>query len=71
MKKDREFAEVFMNALSPAFMARESEENAFRSYLRDSAYASNDFFIKFLKKQMEVIETVRKSRDLCTSSRLD
>ena len=70
-KKDREFAEVFMNTLSPAFMARESEENAFREYLRNPAYQERDFFLRFLKKQMEVIETVRKSRTLCESSMLD
>lgn len=71
MKRDREFATTFMNSLSPAFMARENEESAFREYLRNPAYQDIDFFIQFLKKQMEVIETVRKSRDLCTSSMLD
>lgn len=71
MKKDREFSEVFMSSMSPAFMARDTEENAFRNFLRDSTYASSDFFIKFVKQQMEVIETVRKSRELCTSSMLD
>lgn len=70
-KKDREFAEIFMNTLSPAFMARESDEQAFRDYLRNPAYQERDFFLRFLKKQMEVIETVRKSRSLCENSMLD
>ena len=71
MKRDREFATTFMNSLSPAFMAREQEEQALREYLRNPAYQDIDFFIQFLKKQMEVIETVRKSRELCTTSMLD
>ena len=70
-KKDREYCETFMNMLSPAFMARESEEKAFREFLRNPVYQDRDFFIIFLKKQMEVIETVRKSRALCVSSMLD
>ena len=70
-KKDREYAEVFMNTLSPAFMARDSDEKAFREYLRNPAFKERNFFIQFLKKQMEVIETVRKSRKLCESSMLD
>jgi len=70
-KKDREYCEAFMNSLSPAFMARESEEKAFRDYLRNPAYQDRDYFVRFLKKQMETIETVRKSRELCTSSMLD
>jgi len=70
-KRDREFAEVFMNTLSPAFMARESDEQAFRDYLRNPAYKDRNFFVLFLKKQMEVIETVRKSRALCEGSKLD
>mmetsp|Transcript_16917 Transcript_16917/g.28650 ORF Transcript_16917/g.28650 Transcript_16917/m.28650 type:complete len:107 (+) Transcript_16917:1673-1993(+) len=70
-KRDREFAESFMTALSPAFMARDSDENAFREYLRNPAFKERNFFILFLKKQMELIETVRKSRQLCESSKLD
>ena len=70
-KRDREFAQVFCYSLSPAFMAREQEENAFREFLRNPAYQDRDFFINFLKKQMETIETVRKSRALCTASMLD
>ena len=70
-KKDREFAEIFMNQMSPAFMARDSDEQNFRDYLRNPAYKDRNFFILFLKKQMEVIETVRKSRHLCETSKLD
>ena len=70
-RKDREYAEIFMNTLSPAFMARDSDEKAFRDYLRNPAFAERNFFILFLKKQMEIIETVRKSRNLCDSSKLD
>ena len=55
-KRDREFAERFMNIFSPAFMARESDEKAFRDLLRNPAYAERNFFILFLKKQMEIIE---------------
>ena len=49
-KRDREFAEIFMETLSPAFMAREQEEKAFREYLRNPIYQERDFFIRFLKK---------------------
>jgi hypothetical protein len=38
-----------MNSLSPAFMARENEEKAFREYLRNPAFQNTDFFIKFVK----------------------
>mmetsp|Transcript_23446 Transcript_23446/g.36122 ORF Transcript_23446/g.36122 Transcript_23446/m.36122 type:complete len:210 (-) Transcript_23446:25-654(-) len=70
-KKDREFAEIFLNSMSPAFMARDSDETAFREYLRNPAFKERSFFILFLKKQMETIETVRKSRHLCETSKLD
>ena len=70
-KRDREYAEIFMNTISPAFMARDQEEEAFREYLRNPAYQERDFFLRFLKKQMETIETVRKSRILCEASMLD
>ena len=70
-KRDREYGETFMTMLSPAFMARESEEKAFREYLRNPVYQDRDYFVRFLKKQMEVIDTVRKSRTLCMSSMLD
>jgi hypothetical protein len=49
-KRDREFAERFMTIFSPAFMAREQDEKAFRDYLRNPAYADRNFFVLFLKK---------------------
>ena len=49
-RKDREYAEIFMNTLSPAFMARDSDEKAFRDYLRNPVFAERNFFILFLKK---------------------
>lgn len=70
-KRDREFATKFMTFLSPAFMARDSDEAAFRTFLRNPAYADKSYFIEFLKNQMEKIEIVRKSRKLCESSKLD
>lgn len=70
-RKDREYAEAFMNTLSPAFMATEQIESQFREYLRNPVYQDRNFFVLFLKKQMEIIETVRKSRKLCESSMLD
>ena len=70
-KRDREFAERFMTTLSPAFMARESDEKSFRDYLRYPSFADRNFFILFLKKQMEVIDSVRKSRVLCEANKLD
>lgn len=70
-KRDREFAERFMMIFSPAFMAREEDEKAFRDYLRNPAFAERNFFVLFLKEQMETIEKVRKSRKLCETSMLD
>jgi len=58
-RKDREYAEAFMNTLSPAFMATDEIEQQFRDYLRNPAYQDRAFFVNFLKKQMEVIETLR------------
>lgn len=57
-----------MNTLSPAFMARDSDEKAFRDYLRNPVFKDRNFFILFLKKQMETIETVKKSVALCRAS---
>jgi len=42
--KSREYAEKFLNILSPAFMARDSDEKAFRDYLRNPSYKSKPFF---------------------------
>lgn len=49
-RKDREYAEAFMNTLSPAFMATENIENQFREYLRNPVYQDRNFFVLFLKK---------------------
>ena len=50
--RDREFAEVFINGLSPSFMAREQDETAFKELLQRSTDDSH-FFTLFLKKQVE------------------
>jgi len=47
--RDREFAEAFMNNLSPAFMAREQDESAFRELLNRTTDDTH-FFTIFLKK---------------------
>ena len=39
-----------MTTLSPAFMARDSDEKSFRDYLRYPSFADRNFFILFLKK---------------------
>jgi aminopeptidase N len=49
-KRDREFAERFMKIFSPAFMARDEDEKAFRDYLRNPAFAERNFFVLFLKE---------------------
>ena len=71
VNSQKELVTEFMKILSPAFMARDSDEAAFRAFLRNPAYADRSYFIEFLKAQMETIETVRKSRKLCESSKLD
>jgi hypothetical protein len=43
--KPREFAEKFLNTFSPAFMARDSDEKAFRDYLRNPSYKDKPFFV--------------------------
>jgi len=47
--RDREFAESFMNSLSPAFMARDIDEKSFGDILSRTNPAK-DVFIMFLKK---------------------
>ena len=47
--RDREFAEVFMQGLSPAFMAREQDESAFNELLSRCSDQTH-FFTIFLKK---------------------
>jgi hypothetical protein len=58
-KRDREFSEKFMNIMNPCFLAREEDEQAFKT-LRDSTAAkNNDFFDIFLKKQIETINMTK------------
>mmetsp|Transcript_9476 Transcript_9476/g.11632 ORF Transcript_9476/g.11632 Transcript_9476/m.11632 type:complete len:92 (+) Transcript_9476:2598-2873(+) len=68
--RDREFAECFIGGLSPAFMAPEQDENAFQELL---SRCSDDthFFTIFLKKQVDMIELIKKSRHLCETFRID
>jgi len=68
--RDREFAEVFMNGMSPAFNAREEDENAFKELLSRCTDETN-FFTLFLKKQVDMIELIKKSRHLCETFRID
>ena len=68
--RDREFAEKFMQGLSPAFMAREQDESAFNELL-GRCTDDNHFFTLFLKKQVDSIELIKKSRHLCETFRID
>ena len=68
--RDREFAESFMQNLSPAFMAREQDENAFGELL-SRCTDDTHFFTIFLKKQVDMIEIIKKSRHLCETFRID
>ena len=70
-KRDREFAEIFMNNLSPAFMAREEDEQAFKAMLEGPVAAKHEFFMLFLKKQLENITITQKSRHLCETYKTD
>lgn len=66
--RNREFAEIFISHLSPAFLARESDLVRFTEILK-AAKPDNEFFILFLKKQIEMIELTTRSRSLCESSK--
>ena len=68
--RDREFAEVFMQNLTPAFMAREQDESAFNELLK-RASEEKQFYILFLKKQIETIDITKKSRNLCETFKLN
>ena len=68
--RDREFAEIFMQSLSPAFNAREQDEQAFNELLSRCTDESH-FFTLFLKKQVDLIELIKKSRHLCETFRID
>ena len=69
-KRDRELAEVFMNGLCPSFMAREDDEARLKQLL-ESANPDKNFFILFLKEQLEAINLIRRSRDLCSHATTD
>jgi hypothetical protein len=62
--RTREFAEVYMEQLSPAFMARDEDLVQFTQIL-DSASPDQEFFILFLKRQIETIDIIKRSRVLC------
>ena len=65
-KRDREFAEMFLNALSPATLAREQDETSMTMLLEKTTDETH-FFTLFLKKQLETIESMKKARVLCES----
>lgn len=69
-KKDREFSEVFMNRMSPSFMATENDEAELKRIL-EATKPDRNFFILFLKKQLETIDTIKKSRHLCENFKTD
>jgi hypothetical protein len=62
--RTREFAEVYMEQLSPAFMARDEDLIQFTQIL-DNASPDQEFFILFLKRQIETIDIIKRSRVLC------
>ena len=68
--RDREFAESFMNQLTPAFMARDVDEKTFTEIL-SRTNPSKEFFILFLKKQIETMDITKKSRVLCETYKMD
>ena len=69
--RDREFAEVFMSNLSPAFMAREQDAAIFNDLLKNADEVKHNFYCLFLKKQIESIDIIQKSRVLCETYKLD
>ena len=50
--------------ISPAFLARESDEQHFKDLL-EKANQENHQYVQFLKQQLERIGTTRKARQLC------
>jgi hypothetical protein len=68
--REREFVEVFINSLSPAFMAREQDETAFNELLKRSN-DEKEYYTLFLKKQIETIDVTKKSRHLCETFKID
>jgi hypothetical protein len=53
-----------MATLSPAFMARDEDEHKFKELL-DKANPEKYFYTKFLKQQLEFIDSAKKARKLC------
>jgi hypothetical protein len=62
--RDREYTTAFMNTLSPAFMAREEDKEAFKALI-EKVGDERKFVQEFCKKQIEVIELKQKSIELC------
>jgi len=63
--KDRQFAEMFLNYLSPAFLARPEDETAIQSYLDNEDYKTINYFQLFLKRQMHLIQGHKRGSALC------
>jgi len=51
-------------------MAREQDESAFNELLK-RASEEKQFYILFLKKQIETIDITKKSRNLCETFKLN
>ena len=62
--KERERAEIFISNLSPAFLARDEDEQNFKALL-EKANLEKHFYVQFLKQQLESIDIIRRSRVLC------
>lgn len=62
--RDREFAQSFCNYLTPATLARDEDEAAFKALLQ-KATDQTHFFTLFLKQQVEIIDIIKKGRALC------
>lgn len=69
--RDREFAEVFMQNLSPAFMARQEDAKIFNDLLVKADEVKHNYYCLFLKKQIESIDIIQRSRVLCETYKLD
>ena len=68
--RQREYAEVFASHLSPSFMARDGDEKAFNDLL-EKANKEKDFYIRFLKGEIESIDVTKRSRKLCETYKLN
>jgi len=64
-KRDREFAQTFLNNLTFAVVADEKEEAAFQALLAKELHGSEHFLTQFLKKQIEAIDISKKAKKLC------